>query len=170
MRPEHTQSGLWDARNSLFRANEYEAVALSAEATALKLLPTDIGGHRLDFHVSAAGVMRLARAPMASRPAAMAGDDVRDWLAHVEDDFVEQQQQYEFFELGRDGPGAGSSWRCPLHWLQRFVDDGSFEQARAPVAARNAVRFEHITGLRAATRTPPCAPPCGCRACSRRAS
>jgi hypothetical protein len=35
------------------------ASTLSQEATALQILPEDIGGHRLSFHVSAAGVMRL---------------------------------------------------------------------------------------------------------------
>ncbi len=140
-----TQRGLWNSRNSLFRANEAEAFTLSEGATALQLSPHDIGGHRLAFRVSAGGVLRLESASMRSDPKDAIVPDVRTWLAHVEDDFAEHQLQYEF--VNGVAESEGSSWRCPLHWMQTFVTDNGFDQARAPVPTRNAARFEHITGV-----------------------
>lgn len=143
---ENTQSGLWNRSNSLFRADEDEASTLSEDATALQLKETDIGGNRLTFRVSAGGVLRLESASMKSDPGRNPVPDVREWLAHVEDNFAEQQRLYEFVNVVTEN--GGSSWRCPLHWMQKFVSDHKvFDQARAPVSTRNAARFEHITGF-----------------------
>jgi hypothetical protein len=143
---ENTQSGLWNRSNSLFRADEAESFTLSEDATALQLKKTDIGGNRLAFRVSAGGVLRLESASMKSNPGQIPVPGVREWLAHVEDNFAEQQRQYEFVNVVTEN--GGSSWRCPLHWMQTFVSaDNVLDQARAPVSTRNAARFEHITGL-----------------------
>jgi hypothetical protein len=142
---ENTQSGLWNRSNSLFCADEAESFMLSEDATVLRLKETDIGGNRLVFHVSAGGVLRLESASMRSDPGESQVPGVREWLTHVEDNFAEQQRLYEFVNVVTEN--GGSSWRCPLHWMQTFVSQGGFDQARAPVPARNAARFEHITGL-----------------------
>ncbi len=141
---ENTQSGLWNRSNSLFRADETDAL-LSEDATALQLKETDIGGNRLVFRVSAGGVLRLESASMMSDPGVKPVPGVREWLTHVEDNFAEQQRLYEFVSVVTEN--AASSWRCPLHWMQTFFSDDGFDQARAPVPARNAARFEHITGV-----------------------
>ena len=141
---ENTQSGLWNRSNSLFRADQ--ADSLSEDATALQLKGTDIGGTRLAFRVSAGGVLRLESASMRSDPGKTQVPDVREWLAHVEDNFADQQRKYEFVNAVTEN--GGSSWRCPLHWMQTFVSAGNvLDQARAPVSTRNAARFEHITGV-----------------------
>jgi hypothetical protein len=142
---ENTQSGLWNRSNSLFRADEAEAFMLSEDATALQLKKTDIGGNRLVFLVSAGGVLRLESASMRSDPGQSPVPGVKEWLTHVEDNFAEQQRLYEFVNVVTEN--GGSSWRCPMHWMQTFVSDNGVDQARAPVPARNAARFEHITGF-----------------------
>jgi hypothetical protein len=137
------QEGLWEESNSLFRGREDDD--LSNEATALKLFEHDIGGHALHFIVSAEGVLRLESVFMKSSPPEFSRSDVREWLNRVEDDFAEHQLPYEF--VNGVAESEGSSWRCPLHWMQTFVTDNGFDQARAPVPTRNAARFEHITGF-----------------------
>jgi hypothetical protein len=140
-----TQQGLWNRSNTLFRAREDPAAPeLSQEATALRLFEHDIGGHVLHFRVNAAGVLRLQSVFMQSDPAPGAQADVGDWLARAEEDFAEQHVLYEF--VHKVAEARDVSWRCPLHWLQTFVSDGGYDQARVPVAARNEARFEHITG------------------------
>ncbi|NBX18225.1 MAG: hypothetical protein EBR09_12755, partial [Proteobacteria bacterium] len=137
------QEGLWRRSSSLFRGAE--DAALAEEATALRLLEHDIGGHRLHFRVSAEGVLRLESVLMRSEPPAGAQAPVA-WLAEAEADFAEQHQLYEFLRAAPRADGAQVSWRCPLHWMQTFVSDDGHDQARAPVAARNEARFAHITG------------------------
>ena len=39
------------------------------------------------------------------------------------------------------------SWRCPLHWLQMYHDDGTKHHARTPCPYRNQARFHHITSM-----------------------
>jgi hypothetical protein len=145
-----TQQGLWDKKNFLFRANE-EMYVSKETIIALQLKDTDIGGHRLGFHVSKDGFMRLHSASMRSNPETNV--DVRSWLSHVEDDFAESHFRYEYVNSAPGSAGATPpkqardvSWRCPLHWLQTYVDDNGFDQARAPAYQRNAARFAHITG------------------------
>jgi len=140
---EYEQAGLWRRENTLFRGEE--DAALAEEATALRLLEHDIGGHRMHFRLSADGVLRLDSVLMGSAPAAGARAPA-GWLAEAEADFAEQHRLYEFAHAPGAAPAAGVSWRCPLHWLQTFVSDEGHDQARSPVAARNEARFSHITG------------------------
>jgi hypothetical protein len=78
---------------------------------------------------------------------------VRSWLSHVEDDFAESHFRYVYVNSAPGGAGATPpkqardvSWCCPLHWLQTYVSENGFDQARAPAYQRNAARFVHITG------------------------
>jgi hypothetical protein len=138
----NVQQGLWEKSNSLFRGREDD---LSKEATALKLFGHDIGGHALHFMVSAEGVLRLESVFMKSSPPEFSRSDVREWLNRVEDDFADSHRVVE-----RANPAElpDTSWRCPLHWLQTFSNDGVYDDdARAPVPTRNQARFGHITKL-----------------------
>jgi hypothetical protein len=135
------QEGLWEESNSLFRGRDDDD--LSNEATALKLFEHDIGGHALHFIVSAEGVLRLESVFMKSSPPETSRYDVREWLNRVEDDFADN---HIVVERAMPVEQPDTSWRCPLHWLQTFSNDGpNDDDARAPVPTRNQARFGHIT-------------------------
>jgi hypothetical protein len=110
----------------------------------LKLFEHDIGGHALHFMVSVEGVLRLESVFMKSSPPEFSRSDVREWLNRVEDDFADN---HRVVELANPVELPDTSWRCPLHWLQTFSNDGTYDDdARAPVPTRNS-HFAHPTVL-----------------------
>jgi hypothetical protein len=122
-------------------------VDLSEEATVLKLFEHDIGGHALHFMVSLEGVLRLESVFMKSSPPEFSRSDVREWLNRVEDDFADN---HRVVELANPVELPDTSWRCPLHWLQTFSNDGTYDDhARAPVPTRNShFALQHCAGVR----------------------
>jgi hypothetical protein len=81
---------------------------------------------------------------MKSSPPEFSRSDVREWLNRVEDDFADN---HRVVELANPVELPDTSWRCPLHWLQTFSNDGTYDDdARAPVPTRNS-HFAHPTVL-----------------------
>lgn len=72
------------------------SAAPSKEATAQQILPEDIGGHRLSFRVSAAGVMHQHSASMIGAPTGGQGVDAVQLLSNLQDDFAAQHYLFEF--------------------------------------------------------------------------
>lgn len=169
------ERGFWKRENAIFRG--LPSVRDPQEVSALALLPQDIGGHCLEFTISAQGWLYLHRASLTSE-CQQNGGHVRSWLQNIEQSWQwddAHARKLTAVPVGASGTGSGSdtvsdtmpdtmpdtmsdtmseetlpegsvSWRCPLHWLQRFHDDDSEHQARGPSWHRNKARFEHITG------------------------
>jgi hypothetical protein len=142
--PVRVHAGLWQKDHDIFRGRHMVA---SGPVPALRLLPHDIGGHCLEFAISAAGYMYLDKAVLAN-DCSKRGGRVSDWLQNIEQDWSWENslaQQIMAHDESDDVPGA-RSWRCPLHWLGQFHDDNGKHQARGPSWRRNQERFSHITG------------------------
>jgi len=135
------QSGFWKKTNSIFRG------VLTQEDTenipSLGLDIHDIGGHCLEFSITEQGWMYLHRARLTS-DCKQIGGHVRTWLQNIEQDWAWENEFARKLLLPQESEDV--SWRCPLHWLQRFHDDNSKHQARGPSWGRNKARFAHITG------------------------
>jgi hypothetical protein len=135
------QTGFWKKANSIFRG------VLTQEDTenvpALGLDRHDIGGHCLEFSITEQGWMYLHRARLTS-DCQQIGGHVRTWLQNIEQDWAWENEFARKLLLPQESEDV--SWRCPLHWLQRFHDDNSKHQARGPSWSRNKARFSHITG------------------------
>jgi hypothetical protein len=140
-RVSSVQSGFWKKTNSIFRG------VLTQEDTenipALGLDIHDIGGHCLEFSITEQGWMYLHRARLTS-DCKQIGGHVRTWLQNIEQDWAWENEFARKLLLPQESEDV--SWRCPLHWLQRFHDDNSKHQARGPSWSRNKARFAHITG------------------------
>jgi hypothetical protein len=124
------QQGFWKKENSVFSRT------VSDHLQVLRLLPSDIGGHCLDFKITANGWLYLDRAPLDCQEK---GGNICDWLQNIESNWA---GEHEFVERHLDvnpldNPSESVSWQCPLHWLWRFHDDNSRHQARAPSWLRN---------------------------------
>ncbi len=69
---------------------------------------------------------------------------MRTWLQNIEQNWAWENEFARKLLLPQESQDV--SWRCPLHWLQRYHDDNSKHQARGPSWLRNKARFAHITG------------------------
>jgi hypothetical protein len=135
------QTGFWKKTNSIFRGILTQEPTDSIPALALDM--HDIGGHCLDFSITEQGWMYLHRAQLTT-DCKQTGGHVRTWLQNIEQNWAWENEFARKLLLPQES--ADVSWRCPLHWLQRFHDDNSMHQARGPSWARNKARFSHITG------------------------
>ena len=135
------QAGFWKARNAIFRGTLTQSDG--SEVQALALDSHDIGGHCLEFSISDEGWLYLHKAVLASN-CLQTGGNVRTWLQNIEQDWAWEDSFARQLLLQQQADKV--SWRCPLHWLQRFHDDNSKHQARSPSWLRNKARFAHITG------------------------
>jgi hypothetical protein len=135
------QSGFWKKENNIFRGLLTEDV--SGNVPALELDIHDIGGHCMEFSITAQGWMYLYRARLTT-DCKQVGGDVRVWLQNVEQHWA---WDHDFaHKLLLPEKSEDVSWRCPLHWLQQYHDDDNKHQARGPSWSRNKARFAHITG------------------------
>jgi hypothetical protein len=139
----HVHGGLWDHAHDIFRGRHTVA---TGDVPALKLLPHDIGGHCLEFAITAAGYLYLDKVVLKNS-CDQNGGRVRDWLQNIEQDWAWENSLAQKI-LADEGASKtyGPSWRCPLHWLGQFHDDDGTYQARGPAWRRNKERFAHITG------------------------
>ena len=135
------QTGFWQKTNSIFRGLFTQENTNNAPAVALDL--HDIAGHCLEFSITDQGWMYLHRATLSNN-CQQIGGQVRAWLQNVEQDWAWEHEFARKLLLSQTTEDV--SWRCPLHWLQRFHDDNSKHQARGPSWWRNKARFAHITG------------------------
>jgi hypothetical protein len=134
------QTGFWKKTNSIFRGilTEHD----TEHVPALELDIHDIGGHCLEFSNSEQGWMYLHRARLTSN-CKQIGGHVRMWLQNIEQDWAWEDEYTRELLFAQESEDV--SWRCPLHWLQRFHDNNK-HQARGPSWSRNKARFKHITG------------------------
>jgi hypothetical protein len=138
------QSGLWDKNNFIFRGR-YAQMA-TGRVPALKLRPQDIGGHCLEFAISASAYLYLDKVLLTNN-CKQDGGRVRDWLQNIEQDWSWEHSLAQKILVEQDASESSRpSWRCPLHWLGQFHDDEHKHQARGPSWRRNRERFAHITG------------------------
>ena len=135
------QAGFWKKENNIFRGVLTEHN--SEKVPALGLDIHDIGGHCLEFSINEQGWLYLHRARLTS-DCQQIGGHVRTWLQNIEQDWAWENEYARQLLLPEESEEV--SWRCPLHWLQRFHDDNSKHQARGPSWSRNKARFKHITG------------------------
>ena len=141
--PVRLHAGLWHKDNDIFRGRHTVA---SGPVPALRLLPHDIGGHCLEFAISAAGYLYLDKSVLASDCGKLGGR-VSDWLQNIEQDWTwEHSLAQQILADDNEEVQGARSWRCPLHWLGQFHDDNGKHQARGPSWRRNQERFSHITG------------------------
>jgi hypothetical protein len=135
------QTGFWKKTNNIFRGFITQEHRDNAPALALDI--HDIGGHCLEFSVTQQGWMYLRSAALTNQ-CKQIGGRVQTWLQNIEQDWAWENEFARKLLVSQESEDV--SWRCPLHWLQRFHDDSSKHQARGPSWLRNKARFAHITG------------------------
>jgi len=135
------QTGFWKKTNNIFRGFITQEHTDNAPALALDM--HDIGGHCLEFSVTQQGWMYLRSAALTNN-CKQIGGRVQTWLQNIEQDWAWENEFARKLLFSQESEDV--SWRCPLHWLQRFHDDNSKHQARGPSWLRNKARFAHITG------------------------
>ena len=150
----YIQVGLFAKNSTLFRG-AYEGIVDGTTVTALRLLPTDIGGHSLKFSVREVG--------SGSTPVAMldlvcvsAGKSCVEqvfsrWLSNIQFLWsLQHNTNKKRMKLGARPTTVSTAlhWQCPLQWLTAYSDLHATYTARSPFAERNRIRFRHITGER----------------------
>jgi hypothetical protein len=141
-----TQTGLFDATNTLFRA---ERTPDRTQVTAMQLLRSDIGGHSIAFKIWEIGSGRLKNVVMdvtcVSAGLSCKAAHPTVWLRNIRNAWSMQHNVYvRSNNVNRDSTGA--HWHCPLQWLNAYSDRNAKYAARSPSAERNRIRFGHITG------------------------
>jgi hypothetical protein len=86
------QQGFWKKENSVFRGSR----TVSDHLQALALLPSDIGGHCLDFKITANGWLYLDRAALDCQKT---GGNIAVWLQNIESNWA---WEHEFAERHLD--------------------------------------------------------------------
>jgi hypothetical protein len=149
---QNVQMGLYSPNSTLFRGAR---VGDMTQATALKLLATDIGGHSIRMLARSVGGTASGAAVLdvtcVSAGKSCANMPFSTWLSTVASSWAVQHNTHTVrHNLGKYAPAGSSTtaahWRCPLQWLAANADRTVSYTARSPSADRNRVRFRHITG------------------------
>jgi len=140
------QPGLWLFSNSIFRGSVLRP-ANTPHIEALRLLPTDIAGHSLEFDIDAQGQLALKCVNLLGE-AAVASCRVSNqhWMRNIEEHWAWQHARQKALWPTTQMRAAPVSWKCPLQWLQAYSGGGVPYTMRSPSRDRNRYRFRHITG------------------------
>ena len=124
---EHTHStssrfaqGIWDTSNSIFRGRTFSPETGTVNGLSvvdvLKVLPTDIAGHALEFTVTEYGVLRLSCMHLVKQATKECTTNNRHWMKNVEELWKYQHYQQERIWPDRSfgTPHPPANWKCPM--------------------------------------------------------
>lgn len=138
------ETGIWKAGHRAWRGRRSAALPGLA---ALRVLGSDIAGHRLVFEVGADARLALRCLDLHERgPFEPCGLSADAWMRNLEQDWVVQHRALAHAHTPADGLPP---WSCPLQWLAAWSglrQRPRSASAKVPSPERNAARFWHLTG------------------------
>lgn len=137
-------AGVWNEENKIILGSPLQR----ADSTyILKTLDTDIGGHSFGFEIDQSGVFFLRCMSLGNEKSPTCPLSARDWRFNWMNE-LERQHQFLMsrwdIELNAQQDQV-IDWQCPLQYMSAFTTNANIPQFTVN-AARNAVRFPHITG------------------------
>ena len=136
------EEGFWNSSNAIFRGDRFSTERQDT-LSALRLLPTDIGGHYLQFVVDLDNIYLLCADLHHDTPTEQCAHSVSAWKAHI-DEFWSLQHDLQQSRWPATGT-ATPDWKCPLRWQDAWSSSGREYDVRVPNGARNEIRFRHLT-------------------------
>lgn len=136
------EEGLWRQQNTIFRTDRYTPIQEEV-LSAMSLLPTDIGGHYLQFMIKADKVYLACADLDEVLPTQMCERPLESWMANIEEYWAVQHDIQRRAWIASRPPS--NDYRCPLRWHTAYMDDETDFRTRTPSRERNQIRFQHIT-------------------------
>lgn len=130
-------ASLWQKDNTIVRVPE--TTLGSTDLALLRVASTDIAGHSLGFRFSN-NRLELECVNLASTTSSRCTRDASDWMRNIE-------QYWAWYDsaVPKSSVASSTAWHCPFTWWARYSNSTAPHAARTPNAARNRIRFAHIT-------------------------